>query len=455
MTLLLRAGRHVLFAGATGTGKTAYVKAALEGLDRAAFTNQQTAFSAQTSANMIQVGGPCAPVGTWGGPGGRAWRGGAVGLPRGRARQVAAARPVPAPQDIIDARLDKRRKGVFGPPVGMRCVVFVDDVNMPALEVRPRALFGGRAGRGGGFCGLRRPRRPRDRKRYRVRVACGVWRARPAGVRRATPRGAAAPVPGPQRLVRPRRQHVAHAGGHAVGVRHGPARRRPQPRVAALPAPLQHHRHHRVRGRHLCAHLRRHLRLVVPPRKAARGSSPAPPGPVAAQPTQRPHTAPHSTTPGRRLRLHCLCLAAASGPALDRLQHLPRFWPPPVSSHRRCAPRARRWCRPRWRSTIPSARSCCPRPPRATTRTTCATCPRCSRACRPWACLWWTRASSRACGRTRRCASSTTAWWTTTTATGVPRGRLGWGALRAAAAGWGECVRGVGVRGGGGREAVR
>ncbi|GFR44543.1 hypothetical protein Agub_g5814 [Astrephomene gubernaculifera] len=91
LTLLVTHGRHVLFAGPTGTGKTVYVKAAIEGLDKGLFSNQQTAFSAQTSANMIQ--------------------------------------------DIIDNRLDKRRKGVFGPPVGMRCVVFVDDVNMPALEV--------------------------------------------------------------------------------------------------------------------------------------------------------------------------------------------------------------------------------------------------------------------------------------------------------------------------------
>merc|ERR1719305_2042411 len=82
---------HVLFSGMTGTGKTVAAQSMLlRGFDRDKYSNISFAFSAQTTHNQTQ--------------------------------------------DIIDGKLDKRRKGVFGPPVGKKMLIFVDDLNMPQKD---------------------------------------------------------------------------------------------------------------------------------------------------------------------------------------------------------------------------------------------------------------------------------------------------------------------------------
>jgi dynein heavy chain len=80
----------VLCVGPTGTGKTLSVADKLMNGMADKYMYVKVGFSAQTSANQTQ--------------------------------------------DLLDAKFDKRRKGIYGPPPGKRYTIFVDDVNMPQRE---------------------------------------------------------------------------------------------------------------------------------------------------------------------------------------------------------------------------------------------------------------------------------------------------------------------------------
>jgi dynein heavy chain len=89
--LLMNNGCHILLTGPTGTGKSVMVQEKLlRGLD-STWTPLFINFSARTSANQTQ--------------------------------------------DLIDSKLEKRRKGVFAPPSGKKFILFIDDLNMPQLDI--------------------------------------------------------------------------------------------------------------------------------------------------------------------------------------------------------------------------------------------------------------------------------------------------------------------------------
>ena len=83
-------GKHCLMVGPTGTGKTVNIMEFLLREVKDTYIPLTLSFSARTSANQTQ--------------------------------------------DIMDSKMEKRKKGVFGPPLGKHFLIYVDDFNMPQKE---------------------------------------------------------------------------------------------------------------------------------------------------------------------------------------------------------------------------------------------------------------------------------------------------------------------------------
>ena len=87
---LVRNNYHVSVVGPTGTGKTLTIEEYLTKAMESKYVPLMTSFSAQTSAFQCMT--------------------------------------------FLDSKMEKRKKGVFGPSAGKKFVVFIDDFNMPKVE---------------------------------------------------------------------------------------------------------------------------------------------------------------------------------------------------------------------------------------------------------------------------------------------------------------------------------
>lgn len=112
---LLTSECNVLCVGPTGSGKTLTVSAKLSREMPKKYICDFIIFSARTSANQTQVSFDKLKM---------SFLAALTFLISHRLSQ----------QDLIDSKLDKRRRGVYGPPASKKQIFFIDDLNMPALE---------------------------------------------------------------------------------------------------------------------------------------------------------------------------------------------------------------------------------------------------------------------------------------------------------------------------------